>query len=176
MKEYGFGIHLLDDLGERHLDILLTCPQEPDQPRDELVVDPLRHSALFIGLLERDAGALRGLILVMPLERVAAGKEVPADVAEGDFQRRRHLIWRIEPRAQSACVAASRALYPVLNFLGNLKYSFSASSCCCCCCCCGTCSCCTGTSSTLPSTQISSLSTVCSPRPCWRLGPCKGRW
>jgi hypothetical protein len=50
-------------------------------------VDPLRHSALFIGLLERDAGALRGLILVMPLERVAAGKEVPADVAEGDFQR-----------------------------------------------------------------------------------------
>ena len=52
----------------------------------------------------------------------------------------RHLISRIDPRAQSACVAASSALYPVLNFLGILKYSFSASSCCCCCCCscCGT--------------------------------------
>ncbi|KAF8478949.1 hypothetical protein DFH94DRAFT_746639, partial [Russula ochroleuca] len=86
-NEYGFGIHPLDDLGERDLDILLTCPQELHQPRDELVVDPLRLSALFIGLLERDASALCGLILVVPLERVAAGKEVPADVAEGDLQR-----------------------------------------------------------------------------------------
>ncbi|KAF8478890.1 hypothetical protein DFH94DRAFT_746187, partial [Russula ochroleuca] len=64
------------------------------------------------------------------------------NVASG---QRRHLISRIEPRAQSGWVAASSALYPGLNFLGNWKYSFSASSCCCCCCCCccGTGSCCT---------------------------------
>ncbi|KAF8478983.1 hypothetical protein DFH94DRAFT_746826, partial [Russula ochroleuca] len=77
-KKYGFGIHPLDHLGERDLDILLTCPQERLQPRDELVVDPLRLSALFVGLLGRDARALRGPIIAVPLERVAARKEVPA--------------------------------------------------------------------------------------------------
>ena len=79
----GIGIHLLDDLRERHPDILLICPQELLQPRNKFVVGPLRLSALFVGLLERDAGALRGRILAVPLERVAARKEIPAVVAEG---------------------------------------------------------------------------------------------
>ena len=50
-------------------------------------MDPLRLSALFVGLLGRDAGALRGPIIAVPLERVAARKEVPAVVAEEDLQR-----------------------------------------------------------------------------------------
>ncbi|KAF8461146.1 hypothetical protein DFH94DRAFT_789932, partial [Russula ochroleuca] len=91
-NEYGkhdveFGIHLLDDLGERDLDILLTCPQELHQPRDELVVDPLCLSVLFVGLLERDALALRGRFIDVPVEGVAARKAVPAAFAEGDLQR-----------------------------------------------------------------------------------------
>ena len=51
---------LFDDLGERHLDILLTRPQELLLPRDELVMDLLHLPAFFVGLLARDAQALRG--------------------------------------------------------------------------------------------------------------------
>ncbi|KAF8470402.1 hypothetical protein DFH94DRAFT_770909, partial [Russula ochroleuca] len=87
MNTVGFGIHLLGDLGERDLDILLTCPQELHQPRDERVVDPLRLSVLFVGLIERDAAALRGRLIDVPVEGVAARKEVPAPFAEGDLQR-----------------------------------------------------------------------------------------
>ncbi|KAF8482421.1 hypothetical protein DFH94DRAFT_726866, partial [Russula ochroleuca] len=86
-NEYGFGIHLLDNLGERDLDILLTCPQELHQPRDELVVNPLRLSTLFVGLLERDSPALCGRLVLVPVARVAARKEVPTVVAEEYLQR-----------------------------------------------------------------------------------------
>ncbi|KAF8478988.1 hypothetical protein DFH94DRAFT_746874, partial [Russula ochroleuca] len=124
-KKYGFGIHPLDHLGERDLDILLTCPQECLQPRDELVVDPLRLSALFVGLLGRDARALRGPIIAVPLERVAARKEVPAVVAEEYLQRVRlrrvavplEVLPRLERRvgvgAAPALDFANRATCPV---------------------------------------------------------------
>ena len=82
----GFGILLLDDLGERRPDIILACPQEPHQARDEHIVDPLRLAALFFSLLSRDAKALRGRMLAVPLERVGARKEIPAVVAEVDLQ------------------------------------------------------------------------------------------
>lgn len=42
-------------------------------------------SALFVGLLARDAEALRGRLPAVPLERVGARKEVPAIVAEEDL-------------------------------------------------------------------------------------------
>jgi hypothetical protein len=50
-------------------------------------VDPLRLSVLFVGLLERDALALRGRFIDVPVEGVAARKAVPAAFAEGDLQR-----------------------------------------------------------------------------------------
>ena len=50
-------------------------------------MNPLRLSALFVGLLERDAPALCGRFVLVPVERVAARKEVPAAFAEGDLQR-----------------------------------------------------------------------------------------
>ncbi|KAF8484904.1 hypothetical protein DFH94DRAFT_716786, partial [Russula ochroleuca] len=84
-NEYGFGIHLLDDLGERDLDILLTCPQELHQPRDELVVDPLPR------------------------------KEVPAAFAEGDLQRvrLRRVAVPLEVFPPPALDLANRATCPV---------------------------------------------------------------
>ncbi|KAF8464548.1 hypothetical protein DFH94DRAFT_785332, partial [Russula ochroleuca] len=116
-KEYGFGIHPLDDLRERDLYILLTCPQESLQPRDELVVDPLRLSALFVGLLRRDAHALRGPMIAVPLERVAARKEVPAVVAEEYLQRVRlrcvAVPLEVLPRLER-CVGVGTA--PALDF------------------------------------------------------------
>jgi hypothetical protein len=50
-------------------------------------VDPLRLSVLFVGLIERDAAALRGRLIDVPVEGVAARKEVPSPFAEGDLQR-----------------------------------------------------------------------------------------
>ena len=46
---------------------------------------PLRLSALFVGLLVRDAEALRVRMPAVPLERVAARKEIPT-VVGGDIQ------------------------------------------------------------------------------------------
>ena len=50
-------------------------------------MDPLRLSALLVSLRARDAEALRGWMLVVPLEQVAARKKVPTEVAEVDRQR-----------------------------------------------------------------------------------------
>ena len=82
----GFRILLLDGLGERYLGILLSCPQELPQPRDELIVHPLRLSALFVCLRPRDTDALRGRVLAVPVERVGSRKKIPAVVAEIDRQ------------------------------------------------------------------------------------------
>jgi hypothetical protein len=88
-------------------------------------VDPLRLSALFVGLLRRDARTLRGPIIAVPLERVAARKEVPAVVAEEYLQRVRlrrvavplEVLPRLERRvgvgAAPALDFANRATCPV---------------------------------------------------------------
>ena len=119
----GFGILLLDDLGERRPDIILACPQEPHQARDEHIVDPLRLAAPFFSLLARDAKALRGRMLAVPLERVGARKEIPAVVAEVDLQWVQLLrvavplevIPRLECRIRTASALdlANRATFPV---------------------------------------------------------------
>jgi hypothetical protein len=50
-------------------------------------VNRLRLSTLFVGLLECDAPALCGRFVLVPVERVAARKEVPTVVAEEYLQR-----------------------------------------------------------------------------------------
>jgi hypothetical protein len=187
----GFGILLRDDLGERSLDILLTCPQELLQSRDELVMDPLRLSARLISLRACDAEALRGRMLAVSLERVGPCKKVPAEVAEVDRQRvvlRRVAVpLVVVPRFEHHVGTASeldltnRATFPVgfrgseerlpphfepfqelkvldhfllLLFLLLLLLRFLLHA-------------------TLDPKLLSvhSLS-----HPCWKLGPCKGRW
>ena len=106
-------------------------------------MDPLRLSALFVGLPSRDAEALRGRMPAVSLERVAARKKVPAVVAEGDIRVRLRVAMPLEvlPRLERwvgslgtapALDLANRATCPVACVAASsvVVLAAAAASCC----------------------------------------------
>jgi hypothetical protein len=140
------------------------------QPRYELVVGILGHFALLFGFPGRNAEALGRWFLAVPLERVAACKEISTVVAEIDLEWVRLCGFTVTLEAVP-CVQSSFGADSALDLFHCPAgpVGLRGLSPCACPCCCST-----TPPSTLPSSQISRPSAP-SAHPCGNLGPSNGR-